>query len=66
MGEFNMPRLGKFTGKIYQEDYDFSNCPECCVCITDEEVKDDTFISAHHVKDLMDCVKCFGCPAAKR
>lgn len=58
-------RLGKFTGRIYDENYDFSNCPECCVCITKEQAEDEAFVSAQHIKDLMDCLTCMGCPAAK-
>lgn len=60
-----MKRQGQFTGKIYDEDYDFNKCPECCTMISDEDLKDDKFINKRHVKDLLDCVKYFGCPAAK-
>lgn len=60
-----MKRLGMFTKTIYDEDYDFSQCPECCSLISDEQAKDDNFIGKHHVNDLMKCVTCFGCPAAK-
>lgn len=61
-----MKRLGKFTGKVYDENYDFSNCPECCVCISEEQFQDEKYIADHHVKDLLDCLKCMGCPAAMR
>lgn len=61
-----MKRLGKFTGTIYKEDYDFSNCPECCVQITDEQAKDEESITQHHIKDLIDCITCMGCPAAQK
>lgn len=61
-----MKRLGKFTGTIYEEDYDFSNCPECCVQITDEQVKDEESVKQRHIKDLMDCITCMGCPAAQK
>ncbi len=60
-----MKRLGKFTKTIYDENYDFSNCPECCTCLTDEEANDEEFINKHHIKDLMDCVACMGCPASQ-
>ena len=60
-----MKRLGKFTKTIYDENYDFSNCPECCTLITDEQANDEKFINKHHIKDLMDCVRCLGCSAAK-
>lgn len=60
-----MKRLGKFTMRIYDENYDFSKCPECCTQITDEQAKDEEFVSKHHIKDLMDCLRCLRCPAAK-
>lgn len=58
-------RLGKFTKTIYDESYDFSKCPECCSCITDEQAKDENFIDKHHLEDLKQCIVCFGCPASK-
>ena len=61
-----MKKLGKFTKTIYGEDYDFSQCPECCVMLTDEQANDETFIDQHHLEDLKDCIKCFGCPAAQK
>lgn len=60
-----MKRLGKLTGKVYPDDYDFSQCPECCVQITDELAQDRDAIQAHHVKDVLSCFGCFGCPAAE-
>ena len=60
-----MSRLGKFTGRVYDDDYDFSKCPECCTIITDEQAKDKEFVYQHHIKDLKDCVFCNGCPAAQ-
>lgn len=59
-----MKRQGKFTGRIYDEDYDFSQCSECCTMISEQESKDEEQVSKRHMKDLMDCMKCFGCPAA--
>lgn len=61
-----MKSLGKFTARIYDEKYDFSKCPECCIQITDEQAKDEKFVNEHHSKDLMDCMRCcWGCPASK-
>ena len=59
-----MKRLGKLTGTIYDNNYDFSQCPECCTCITDEQANDEEFVKQQHLKDLQDCMTCFGCPAA--
>ena len=58
-------RLGKFTGKLYSEDYDFSKCPECCLCISDSQAKDEEFISRQKAKNLVTCLSCMGCPASK-
>lgn len=59
-----MRKLGKFTGKVYGKDYDFSKCPECCVCISEQQSEDEQFIKERHTKDLMDCLTCMSCPAA--
>lgn len=61
-----MKRLGKFTGQVYDENFDTSNIKECCTLITDVEANDDDFIDRHHVSDLMDCVICLGCEEAQR
>lgn len=60
-----MARLGKYSGQIY-EDNEIDIMQECGVCISDEQKEDDDWISQHHLKDLMDCVKCCGCPLAQR
>lgn len=60
-----MKRLGKFSGKVYEES-EVASMTECGVCITDEQANDEEFINKHHLQDLMDCVRCFGCPTAQR
>lgn len=60
-----MTRLGKFTGRIYTGKYDFSQCPECCTIIPDDKANDEAFINIHRAGDLLDCLRCLGCPAAK-
>lgn len=60
-----MARLGKFSGKVYQEN-EYEQMEECVVCITDEQANDEKWISEHHIKDLMDCIKCFSCPMSRR
>lgn len=59
-----MKRLGKFTGTIYPDDYDFSQCLECCTLISDAEAEDISFIEEHRSKDIAHCMVCLGCPAA--
>lgn len=60
-----MKRLGKFTGRVYEEN-EVDNMEECGVCISDEQANDKDWISNHRLKDLADCVKCFGCPMSRR
>lgn len=64
-----MKRLGKFTGRIYDDNYDFSNCPECCLMVPDRisenEEEFQKYISEVMTKNRIDCAACFlGCPAA--
>ena len=59
-----MTRLGKFTGTVYPDGYNTSKIQECCTQIPDDKAGDDQFIDDHHIKDLMDCMRCMGCPAA--
>lgn len=54
-----MKRLGKWTGRIYTEE-DPHSSKECCTCITDEQAKDEAFISAQRTQDLIDCIDCSG------
>ena len=58
-----MKRIGKFTGRIYPDDYDFSNCPECCVVITEAEYEAKEWMPAFY-RYTEDCKYCLGCPAA--
>jgi hypothetical protein len=57
-------RLGKFSGKVYEES-EASNMIECGVCITDEEAKNEEYIQQRHLKDLQNCIGCFGCPMSQ-
>lgn len=58
-----MKRLGKFSGKIYNES-ETKDMRECGVMISDEQAQDEEFIRIHRIEDLLDCLKCFGCPMA--
>lgn len=57
-----MYRLGKFTGKIYPEDY--KNCLECCICLTKKDIDDESYMIDLRAKNKLDCIRCRGCPAA--
>ena len=56
-----MKRLGKLTGRIYEEN-EIYDMEECGICITDEQANDEKWIKQHHTKDLTDCDNCRGCP----
>lgn len=60
-----MKYLGLFSGKIYEESEN-SSMEECGRQISDEDALDDEFIGKMHIKDLMNCVTCFGCPMARK
>lgn len=58
-----MKRIGKLSGKIYPDDYDFSKCPECCICISDDEANKFVSDPDYYIKGLkVDCEGCRGCP----
>lgn len=56
-----MKRLGKLTGRIYEEN-EIHDMEECGICITDEQANNEKWIKQHHAKDLADCANCRGCP----
>jgi len=61
-----MKRLGKFTGKIYNEsDFENGGIYECATLISDEQANDENFIQEHHLVDLTACLNCFNCPASQ-
>ena len=57
-----MKRLGKFTGTVYNEDYDFSKCPECCDVLTDSQANDSAFIEAKKLSNRSTCTFLYGVP----
>lgn len=61
-----MKRLGKFTGEIYPDDYDFSNAQECCVLISDEDAENKEYLEERRAKDLIECLSCGGCPESRK
>ena len=56
-----MKVLGKLTGRIYEEN-ELHDMEECGIHITNEQAKDKKWIKEHHIKDLVDCSNCRGCP----
>ena len=59
-----MKRLGKLTGKIYEEN-EIHNMKECGICITDEQSNNEKWIKQRRAKDLADCANCRGCTFEK-
>lgn len=59
-----MKRLGKFTGKIYEES-EVKSMNECGICISDEQAKDEDYIQKMHLNNLLVCCGCFNCPESK-
>lgn len=60
-----MKRLGKFSGKIYDEQYETRDIKECCQIITDEQAGDEKWVEERHLEHLKTCVTCFQCPLSK-
>lgn len=61
-----MKRLGKFTGKIYnEEDFITHKINECCLLITKEESNNEKFIKDTYERLHKDCDGCNGCPEAR-
>ena len=55
-----MKRLGKLTGRIYEEN-EIHDMEECGTIITDEQENDKDWIEKQHKCDLVMCDKCRGC-----
>ena len=60
-----MKYLGLFSGQVYEES-EKSSMEECGHQISDEDAMNWELIGDMHVRDLMACVTCFGCPMAQR
>ena len=48
-GGINMKRLGKYTGNIYDENFDTSKINECCLLIKDEDAENKEYIDNKEV-----------------
>lgn len=59
-----MKRLGRCSGKIYDEDQ-VDLIEECCYIISDRQAENDKFIREQYVRSLAICHNCYGCPVAK-
>ena len=57
-----MKYLGFFSGTIYD---DKSKAKECCHQMPDEQAADEALVNEIHLKDLMACITCFGCPRSQ-
>lgn len=57
-----MIRIGKLTGKVYDENVDVSSIGECCSVVKNEEL--DAELSKWKISKILtnDCELCRGCP----
>lgn len=58
-----MKRLGKFTGKVYDEN---EKPTECCTVMTHEQANDENWQMMKHALDTLDCNGCQGCPESRK
>ena len=57
-----MVRIGKLTGRQYDETIQPGAIGECChVCNTEEEVQEALKVEKR-IKDELECAFCRGCP----
>ena len=61
-----MKRLGMYSGKIYEFDYDVSQIEECCLVISDEEANNKEWIANKHEEHVSECSNCFNCPLSNK
>ena len=55
-----MPRLGHFTGQIYNDDTDFSKVGECCRILTRDEENNPEILEKIRIKNKVNCILCAG------
>ena len=61
-----MKRLGMYSGKIYEMDYDTKRIEECCLAISDEQANNKAWIASQHKEHIGECSNCFGCPLSNK
>lgn len=58
-----MNRMGIYTGSIYMNG-ETPEVGECCVCVSDEQLKDEEYMKELRERKHLYCNNCFGCPAS--
>lgn len=58
-----MNRIGFFTGNVYR-DGALPEVGECCVMVSDEQLKDELYIMELKAQKKLNCDGCHGCPAS--
>lgn len=55
-------RIGKLTGKVYDDNVDVSSIGECCIMVQKEEL--EAQLTKWKLTKIIhdDCVDCRGCP----
>lgn len=56
-----MLRIGKLSGKIYDDSTALSSIGECCIMVEKEDV-DEELKRWKMARTINDCDKCRGCP----
>jgi len=60
-----MKRLGRFTGKVYNEQ-EALRIEECCDVISDAQANNKAWLESKHKKDFEKCRECMSCKEAKK
>lgn len=58
-------KVGKYSHKVYPEDYNKKSYPECCCNVSKENTEDEDYMQELRTKNLADCIPCMSCPASK-
>ncbi len=60
-----MKRIGRFTGKIYDEK-EVLRINECCDVISDAQANNSEWVKERHKEYMVKCSKCMSCIEAKK
>lgn len=63
-----MLRIGKLTGKVYDENTELSSIGECCVMVREENLDEELkrWKRRKMAETISDCDECRGCPEYQR
>lgn len=61
-----MKRIGIFTGKVYEGNFNINEITECCKMVSDETASNSNLVKFIHLTEKQRCEGCFDCEASKR